>query len=80
MGGHKIIFTAACSLALFSLAASGPTAHAQALTYCKADTERLCPGIRPGGGRLAHCLKAHENEVSIGCAKELKRMKREMSR
>ena len=80
MGGHRVIVTVACSLALFSLAASGPTAQAQELAYCKADAERLCAGIRPGGGKLAHCLKAHENEVSIGCAKELKKVKSEMGR
>jgi len=67
-------------LALFSLAASAPSAHAQALAYCKADAARLCAGIQPGGGRLAQCLKAHENEVSIGCAKELKKVKAEMGK
>jgi hypothetical protein len=55
-------------------------ARAQALAYCKADAERLCAGEKPGGGRLAKCLKAHENEVSIGCAKELKKIKSKMGK
>ena len=80
MGCHKVIVTATCSFALLSLVASGPRAQAQQFAYCKADAERLCHGVRPGGGGLAHCLKAHEDEVSIGCAKELKRMKSEMGR
>jgi hypothetical protein len=45
---------------------------ASPLAYCRADAERLCPGVRPGGGAIKNCLKEHENEVSIGCAKEIK--------
>ena len=79
MGAYRLTVTVACSLALFSLAPSAP-ARAQALTSCKADAERLCAGEKPGGGKLAKCLKAHENEVSIGCAKELKKVKGEMGK
>jgi len=71
--------TVACSLALFAFVAS-PSARAQALAYCKADAEKLCPGEHPGGGKLVNCLKAHENEVTIGCAKELKKVKSEMGK
>ncbi|MFL5285017.1 MAG: cysteine rich repeat-containing protein [Rhodopila sp.] len=80
MGGHRAIVTVACSFALFSLAVSVPRAQAQQLTYCKADTERLCSDVRPGGGRLEQCLKAHENDISVGCAKELKQMKSQRGR
>ncbi|MDA8137082.1 MAG: cysteine rich repeat-containing protein [Desulfobacteraceae bacterium] len=34
---------------------------------CKDDVEKLCSGIKPGGGRIAKCLKTHENEVSQEC-------------
>jgi hypothetical protein len=57
-----------------------PAARAQNFAYCKADAERLCAGIQPGGGRLAKCLKAHENEVSIGCGKEIKKLKSQMEK
>lgn len=80
MGAQKLGVTTACLLAIFCFAASGPMGHAQQFAYCKADVHRLCAGIRPGGGRLAQCLKAHGNEVSIGCAKELKQMKSRMGR
>jgi cysteine rich repeat protein len=82
MKAQKLSTTAACFcfLILCSFAASGPLAQAQQFTYCKSDVHRLCAGIRPGEGRLAHCLKAHVNEVSIGCAKELKKVKSNMSR
>jgi Cysteine rich repeat len=75
-------FAVAIALSLVSL--SIPTlavkAEAQALAYCKADAARLCPGVAPGGGRLAGCLKAHQDEVSIGCAKELRKVKGEMGK
>jgi hypothetical protein len=67
------------SLALISLPGS---AHAQAgpLAYCKEDAARLCPGVSRGGGKLIGCLKQHQNQVSIGCAKELKAVKTKMGK
>ena len=46
--------------------------------YCKADIERLCPGLKPGGGRIKDCLKTHKEEVSVGCAQALRAMKEAM--
>src|SRR5262249_30841682 len=48
------------------------------LALCKADAERICPGVVPGGGKIIACLKQHKDEVSIGCAKALKAMKTKM--
>ncbi len=45
-------------------------------TYCKADVERLCPKVEPGGGRIKACLMAHKNEMSVGCAKALQGLKK----
>jgi hypothetical protein len=38
---------------------------------CKADVEKLCQGIPPGGGRLMACLKANEAKVSAPCKKHM---------
>ena len=46
--------------------------------YCKADIERLCPGIKPGGGRIKECLKTHKEEISVGCAQALQALKKAM--
>src|SRR5262245_39699474 len=35
---------------------------------CKADVDRLCEGIQPGGGKVVACLKEKKAEISIGCA------------
>ena len=38
---------------------------------CRADVQKLCKGIQPGGGRIAACLKQHESEVSPGCKERI---------
>jgi hypothetical protein len=48
------------------------------MKYCKADVARLCPGVPMGGGRIIACLKAHKEEMSIGCGKALQAMKAKM--
>jgi hypothetical protein len=75
---RRFTVAAICSVVLFSVATSGPPARAQAqgqFAYCKADVARLCRGVQPGGGRILDCLKAHENDLTVGCAKELKNLK-----
>ena len=44
--------------------------------YCRPDIERLCPKVRPGGGRIKACLMEHKNEISVGCAKALQGLKK----
>jgi hypothetical protein len=53
---------------------AGPADNGLA-TYCKADIERLCAGVEPGGGRLLQCLKGHKEEMSVGCAQALMKLK-----
>lgn len=75
--------TAAASIVIFALAASSAPAFAQnseAMALCKSDVARLCPGVQPGGGRIVGCLKAHEMEMSVGCAKALQKMKSKMGK
>jgi hypothetical protein len=40
--------------------------------YCAGDIERLCPGLRPGGGQLYLCLKAQESKASSQCRRVLR--------
>lgn len=47
-------------------------------TYCKADVERLCKTVPPGEGRLLACLQSHGQQISVGCAKALQKMKQAM--
>lgn len=44
-------------------------------TYCLPDMERLCPGVPVGEGKVKACLEKHREEISVGCAEALKRLK-----
>ena len=44
---------------------------ARAEDACRADVERLCQGIAPGGGRLMACLRANQAQVSQACKAQL---------
>ncbi|HME90613.1 MAG TPA: cysteine rich repeat-containing protein [Myxococcaceae bacterium] len=39
---------------------------------CGVDIDRLCPGMKPGGGQIYLCLKAQESKVSSQCRKTLR--------
>jgi hypothetical protein len=34
---------------------------------CKADVQRTCPDIQPGGGSIQACMKDHFGEYSEPC-------------
>ncbi len=45
-------------------------------TYCKADIERLCPKVEPGGGRIKECLASNKERLEVGCAQALAKLKK----
>ncbi len=45
-------------------------------TYCRADIERLCPNVEPGGGQIKACLMAQKEQMSVGCAQALQKLKK----
>ena len=78
---RHLLPAALLSLGVIVLPGSTRTANAaDPLAYCKSDVARLCPGVTPDGGKLIGCLKEHENEISVGCAKALKAMKTKMGK
>jgi Cysteine rich repeat len=34
---------------------------------CRADIEKFCQEVKPGGGRMAECLQKHREELSPAC-------------
>ncbi len=42
---------------------------------CKGDVEKFCKDVQPGGGRIAKCLKEHQNDLSAGCKGKIAEMK-----
>jgi hypothetical protein len=51
----------------------GGGAHmAKVREACRPDVERLCKDVKPGGGRIRECLKAHASELSDTCKAAIK--------
>ena len=38
---------------------------------CDEDVKKLCPDIRPGGGRILQCLRGKESNLSPSCRQAL---------
>ncbi len=76
----KIMLSAAATIACLSLAAViGLSQDQEPLERkgkgpCRADVEKFCKGVQPGGGRIARCLKNHESELSEECAAHVARV------
>lgn len=46
---------------------SAPPSLADLHAACDADIQKLCSGVKPGGGRILACLKQHQESVSDNC-------------
>jgi hypothetical protein len=51
------------------------TGVAQGSGPCAEDVAKFCKDVQPGGGRMAQCLKTHENELSGSCKEHILKMK-----
>jgi hypothetical protein len=56
--------------------APGPAAGARpgamaAMEVCRPDLAAVCPGVQPGGGRIAQCLRANFRVLSPPCKQAL---------
>jgi hypothetical protein len=65
--------------AAFALLAAGIAANAGAQGRkgdgpCAADAKKFCGEVKPGGARVAKCMKSHEAELSPACQAEMKRV------
>jgi len=68
-----LLFAACCAGAW---AADAPAAGGAAVEACKADVEKLCPGVQPGEGRIAACLRGKHRQVSDGCKAAIKEQRK----
>lgn len=67
---------ALAAMLLAAFAAPGFAADAPGAQACQADARKLCPGARPGGGRVLGCLKKREAELSEPCKAALPTLQR----
>lgn len=75
----------AVSAILLSLAATAashaqtqpvPRMRSEAMTLmqtCRGDYDRLCSGVKPGGGRVVACLQSNASQLSAACARAMPR-------
>jgi len=67
--GAKYLAVTLAALALGLSAQTG--AAAQGTGPCAEDVAKLCSDVRPGGGRIARCLKANKSEITQACKDHL---------
>ena len=53
-----------CAILMVTQSAHAASAVAKA---CAADIKAQCPDIKPGGGKLKACVKAHFSDLSTDC-------------
>jgi len=72
------ILAAALAMLAFSAAhaADAPAAPPAVVAACKADVEKLCPGVQPGEGRIAACMKDKRRQLSDGCKAAIKEQRK----
>ena len=44
---------------------------------CHADVQKLCPGMRPGGGAIKECMTSHKDQLSQACKDALAKAEQE---
>ena len=58
------------TVALFCLSLwIGINVYAEDTRPCADDVSKFCKDVKPGGGRIANCLKEHEKDLSPACKK-----------
>jgi hypothetical protein len=68
-----IMFKLNVAAILFVIALSGSALAQTADSHgaCKADYDKFCAGVAPGGGRIVACLSKQRDQLSDSCKKAL---------
>jgi hypothetical protein len=67
-----VVAPAAVAAPVRAIAQSGDFAEMRAQVlelarHCRADQQRLCASVHPGGGRILACLQAHVDQLAPEC-------------
>jgi hypothetical protein len=82
MAPSGLIRKSAVRLFLFVIAAliaspvmAAPPAAGPGQGPCADDVAKFCKDVQPGGGRILHCMKEHENDLSPACKQHIAAVK-----
>ncbi len=67
---HKLATSILSALVLLCMPLGATNAQNpvdEALKGCSKEIKAYCSSVKPGGGRLVSCAKAHEDKLSSGC-------------
>ena len=67
MHKYRFAFAFAAVLGFAGSASAVEDIVAGATEACKAELDAYCKTVTPGGGRVLHCLAAHEDKLSGQC-------------
>jgi hypothetical protein len=62
--------------ALWMSVAAVRLVEAQGQGPCADDVQKFCKDVQPGAGRIARCLKEHENDLSLACKRQMAEVKK----
>jgi len=66
------------AVVLWTGLATAPAKAAQEQGPCANDLQKFCSNVQPGGGRIAKCLKEHENDLSPACKQQIAEVKKQV--
>jgi hypothetical protein len=67
------------SFASIAFAADPAPGNSQIRTACKDDIQQLCQNVKPGGGRIAACLKESKDKLSDNCKAQIAKARAQRS-
>jgi cysteine rich repeat protein len=65
----------ATALSAATLAAQMPSGSEGLGKPCADDVAKLCPGVKPGGGRIVRCLQGKADQISAACKARMEQAK-----
>lgn len=73
MSFRSVMISTAIALLAAGFAANAGAQGRKGEGPCAADAKKFCGDVKPGGGRVAKCMKSHEADLSPACQAEMKK-------
>ncbi len=79
MNGMDVLkrMTMVIAVAVLSIGVAAAADTPAAKNPCSADVAKYCKDVKPGGGRIARCLKENENQLSPACKSSIEETRKQ---